>query len=223
VVRDEGAIGDGRLGGADVHAVVERHGVHAHDLGVEARCKIERQPALARTGRPGENQNIAERIGAAHASDCTHRQAVMPSIVVCHSYRVDPAVLLDFFRRPANLAALAPAELNLVLVEAPLVVEIGSRFVVDVRRWGVRQRIVTEVVSLDDRSIREEQRKGPFRAWTTDRTFRSVEDGAEVHEQVAFEPPGGMLGMVLTAARIEADLRAALAYRHARLLERLGG
>ena len=54
VVRDAAALGDGELGGADVHAAVQLHGVGVHDLAAEAFGDVERQLRLAGAGRPDD-------------------------------------------------------------------------------------------------------------------------------------------------------------------------
>jgi ligand-binding SRPBCC domain-containing protein len=108
----------------------------------------------------------------------------------------------------------------LQLLDAPDVVVAGSRIVVQVRRWGISQRIVTEVVELvENTRIVEEQRQGPFRSWRREQHFGEDHAETEVAEKIAFEPPGGMLGLVLTAARIEEDLRLAYSFREERVKE----
>ena len=62
VVRDRGAVGGARLGGADVHAAVDERRIDADDLdGVarrERRCDGERCGALAGRGRSGEAEAV---------------------------------------------------------------------------------------------------------------------------------------------------------------------
>jgi ligand-binding SRPBCC domain-containing protein len=144
----------------------------------------------------------------------------MPIVRVTQRFPFPLALVVDFFRRPAQVVAVAPAEFGLRLVEAPAVVEVGSHIVVEARRWGIRQRIVTEVTQLDGQTIVEEQRSGPFRQWRHTRTFAApAVDQTEVEEAIDFEPPGGLLGLTLTAMRIETDLRSALAARHPLVME----
>jgi ligand-binding SRPBCC domain-containing protein len=146
----------------------------------------------------------------------------MPVVRITQRFPYPQARVVDFFRRPANVVAVAPVGLQLRLVEAPAVVAVGSRIVVDARRWGIRQRVVTEVVRLDEETIVEEQRSGPFRRWLHTRRFRAITpDETELEEEIDFEPPGGMLGLVMTAERVEGDLLAALRSRHPLVLETL--
>jgi ligand-binding SRPBCC domain-containing protein len=128
------------------------------------------------------------------------------------------AVVFDFFLRPGNMIALAPPQFGLTLVEAPQVVELGSRIVVQARRWGLSQRLITEVVQLHEPSaLIEEQRQGPFRSWRHERHFKEMGAETEVSERIHYEPPGGILGLLLTARAIEADLALAYTERPERL------
>src|SRR5262249_49486251 len=74
VMANASALFPGGLGGADVHAAIERHGVHADDLGVESGSQLQGQAALARAGRAGQNQNVVEHVGA-HAGDYSASRA----------------------------------------------------------------------------------------------------------------------------------------------------
>jgi ligand-binding SRPBCC domain-containing protein len=153
------------------------------------------------------------------------RRQIVPSYSIVQRFPFSPEVVFDFFRRPSRIVSIAPEDLGLHLLEGPEVMEVGSRIVVQVRRWGVSQRIVTEVVALEDgRSFVEEQRQGPFRAWRHEHRFTAL--GAaqtEVAERIDYELPGGLLGLMLTAARIEADLARSFAQRVPRVVEILAG
>ena len=61
VVRDPRALGRRRLGGADVHAAVERHRVGVDHLAAEPLGQVEREPGLARGGRPRRRRRSAGR------------------------------------------------------------------------------------------------------------------------------------------------------------------
>src|SRR5262249_23148340 len=50
MVRDLIALGESRLGSADIEAAIERHCVHCNDLGVQSRGEFERERRLARAG-----------------------------------------------------------------------------------------------------------------------------------------------------------------------------
>jgi ligand-binding SRPBCC domain-containing protein len=139
-------------------------------------------------------------------------------VEVVEVYPLPPAEVFAFFARPANVIAAAPEGAGLRLVA-----EGKGEYTVEARRWGLVVRIVTEVVERrDGELIVERQRRGPFASWRLTRTFRAVEGGAELREVVEFEPPGGLLGLTLTAVRAEAELREAYRGRPERVLALLG-
>jgi len=130
--------------------------------------------------------------------------------------------VFEFFLRPANLLRANPPDLNLQLVEAPLVVQLGSRIVLQARRFGVAQRLVSEVTAWQLQALLvDEQREGPFRKWVQTHRFEGVGAGTRLTYQVDYEPPGGMLGLVLNARAIDKELQTIGAFRAVKLAELL--
>src|SRR5262249_41163054 len=135
-----------------------------------------------------------------------------------------PDEVFDFFVRPANLLAASPPELHLRLDEAPERLCLGARVVVRGRRWGVPHRAVTEVTLFEPGVVFvEEQRDGPFRRWVPTPRFEGAGGGGRVPDRIDFEPPGGILGLTVTAGFVPRDLEWAFEYRKKRLSEMLGG
>ncbi len=128
-----------------------------------------------------------------------------------------------FFITPANLVKVSPPELHMKLTEGPERLTLGSRVTLDGRRWGIPQRIVSEVIAFQPGvTFTDAQIKGPFRKWVHTHTFAIVPGGTEVRDRIEYEPPGGMLGLVATVARIEADLKWVFAFRQQELARLLG-
>lgn len=128
--------------------------------------------------------------------------------------------LFAFFTKPANLLQLASPEMNLTLLAGPSVIEKGSRLSWQAKRWGVSQKLIQEVtVLITDQKIVIEQKQGPFGHWIHGHTFQSTEAGALVVESIDFSAPGGMLGFMLTADKIRADLEKLNVFREKKLRE----
>jgi ligand-binding SRPBCC domain-containing protein len=128
-----------------------------------------------------------------------------------------------FFRRPANLLRVSPPELQLKLVEAPESLEVGSRIVLVGQRLGFKQQLVNVVTALEpNRLIQDEQQEGPFGKWSHQHHFEAIPGGTRVRDVIEFEPPGGLLGLVLKVGVIERDLRAMFDHRQEKLREFLG-
>jgi ligand-binding SRPBCC domain-containing protein len=126
--------------------------------------------------------------------------------------------VFDFFTRPSAHLLVVPPELHLRLEEAPERLSLGARVVVRGRRWGVPHRAVTEVTLFEpNTAFVQEQREGTLRRWVHTYRFEAaqVQGGVRVSEHIDFEPPGGILGLTVTAAMILRDLEWIYAYRKA--------
>jgi ligand-binding SRPBCC domain-containing protein len=148
----------------------------------------------------------------------------MPVFEVSQTFPGRPEDVFDFFTCPANLLAASPPELHLRLEEAPERLGLGARVRVRGRRWGVPHRVVSEVTVFEPGvQFVEEQRQGPFRRWVHTHRFEALAGGGVcVRDHIDFEPPGGILGLTVTAAFVLRDLKRAFAYRHQKLAEKLG-
>jgi len=133
------------------------------------------------------------------------------------------ADVFDFFLQPANLLRVSPPELHLQLVDPPERLQLGSRVTLKGRRWGIPQRITSEVTALEPNVLFvDEQREGPFRKWSHTHRFTSIPEGTQVQDIIDFEAPGGILGLIVSDMFILRDLEKVFAYRAARLRELLG-
>jgi ligand-binding SRPBCC domain-containing protein len=130
------------------------------------------------------------------------------------------ADLFAFLTRPKNLLELAPADLRLELVGAPDLLQAGSKIVWKGRRWGISVQLTHEVITFDpDRLIVFEQKQGPFARWVHANYFEKHDDHTKIVEKIEFDPPGGLLGYVLTADKIRGDIEKLTAYREKKLKE----
>jgi uncharacterized protein len=148
----------------------------------------------------------------------------MPRFVATVALSAPVAQVFDFFRKPANLLRVSPPDLHLQLEEAPAELRLGSRLTVVSRRWGLRYRSVTEVTAFaPDASFVEEQQEGAFRRWHYTHRFEAIpDDGTRVTDEIEYEAPGGLLGLLLTPAAVEGELNEYFRYRNDRLAEILG-
>jgi ligand-binding SRPBCC domain-containing protein len=104
--------------------------------------------------------------------------------------------------------------LNLRLVAAPARAEVGSRITIEGRNLGMRHRLTTIITALQPHElVAEEQVEGPFRRYRHERRLREVPGGVLLAEFIDYEPPGGMLGLLLTKSRLEQYVRELYDYR----------
>jgi ligand-binding SRPBCC domain-containing protein len=133
------------------------------------------------------------------------------------------AEVFEFFLQPANLLRVTPPELHLQLVDPPERFQLGSRITLKGRRWGIPQRLTSEIVTFEVNALFvDEQRSGPFRKWIHTHGFTALPEGTQVHDTIEFEAPGGLLGLVVTETFILKDLEKMFAFRAEKLRELLG-
>jgi ligand-binding SRPBCC domain-containing protein len=69
----------------------------------------------------------------------------------------------------------------------------------------------------------EEQKEGAFRKWVHSHQFEATANaGTHVVDEIDYEPPGGMLGLLLTAGAVERELNEFFRYRNEQLTGTLG-
>lgn len=147
----------------------------------------------------------------------------MPQFQSTQTFPRPLAEVFAFFQRLANLELITPPELNLRVEEGPDLLQLGSRLRLRARRWGVPQVILSEIVAFEPNvSFTDRQIEGPFRQWSHTHRFEEVPEGTRVTDVIEYEPPGGLLGLVVSAGMIDRDLTWIFDYRRRKLAELLG-
>jgi ligand-binding SRPBCC domain-containing protein len=129
-----------------------------------------------------------------------------------------------FFADPENLARVSPPELRLRLVAPAATLQAGA--VLDFRaRWlGVPLRWRTYIRECDPpHRFVDVQVRGPWARWEHRHLFLDGDGGTWMEDRVTYRLPLGPLGRTLHAALVHRQLRAAWAFRQARLAELFGG
>ncbi len=167
-----------------------------------------------------------------HSSLCYHKprwsfkpkgglDMAQHSVTISIAKPVDAVFL--FFTMPTNLLKLAPPDLHIELVEGPVILQLGSRVKWKGRRWGVAQTMIQEVTSFEPgKLIVEEQKQGPLAKLIHARHFSASQTGTLIREDIQFEPPGGLLGRLVTADFVRKDLEKLIAFRETKLRELFG-
>jgi ligand-binding SRPBCC domain-containing protein len=133
-----------------------------------------------------------------------------------------PAAVFEFLCKPANLIAVTPPDLNMSLVEAPQRLSLGAKMVLQSRRWGFSQRIVSVITAFEPNALMvDEQKEGPFKKWVHSHRLEAIPEGTRMLDRVEYEAPGGLLGLVFTTDAIEGELQELFAYRTEKFRELL--
>jgi ligand-binding SRPBCC domain-containing protein len=130
--------------------------------------------------------------------------------------------VFDFFTVPANWVRIAPPDAHLKLLDGPERLKLGSSFTCATKHLGLTQRLVIEVAELQPaKALTLRQRQGPLKKWVHATLFAETAEGTELQDRVEFEPPGGILGLFVTARFIESNLRSSFAHREKKLRDLL--
>jgi ligand-binding SRPBCC domain-containing protein len=122
-----------------------------------------------------------------------------------------------FFSDPRNLEKVTPASMNFT-VKSKLPAEVYPGLMIEYTvspLLGIPLTWLTEIVQVDppDRFV-DEQRRGPYRLWRHEHTFRALPDGGtEVHDLVTYVPPFGPLGALLNRLVVRPQLEQIFNYR----------
>jgi ligand-binding SRPBCC domain-containing protein len=151
--------------------------------------------------------------------------AFMPRFETVENLTAPLSRVFDFFSRPVNLIEISPPELHFQLESGPEQLQLGARFTLRGRRWGLSQRMVSEVTVWEpEERFVDEQREGPFKQWVHTHCFEALPDGGtRLTDRIDYETPGGLLGFILTTAAVERELKWIFAYRCEKLTGLLNG
>jgi ligand-binding SRPBCC domain-containing protein len=125
----------------------------------------------------------------------------------------------DFFIRPANAVKLSPPNMGLQFLNAPEVLSAGSRLEFKIQGFGQVQTLVHEITQfVQPTHFVEEQVEGIFQQWVHEHLFELTAAGeVQVTDRIAFEPPSGLLGLILSRSRIQDHLEEGFYHRHEKL------
>lgn len=118
--------------------------------------------------------------------------------------KASPKQVFDFILSPANLQAIAPPESNFVYVDPPQLIVLGTHLLCKIQAYGMVQQMKYEIVEMDPPNrYREQLVEGALKMWQHDYIVDPASDGeAVLINRIEFEPPGGMMGLIVTSDRI---------------------
>lgn len=127
--------------------------------------------------------------------------------------------VFSFLLQPARLIQISPPEMGLKFVDAPERLQMGDTFRFMVQTMGQVQTITHRITAYEDPSLFvEELIEGPLPLWVHTHSFVSL-DGSRtmIQDRIEFQPPGGLIGLLLTESRILDHLDDAFHHRYQQL------
>ena len=138
----------------------------------------------------------------------------MPQFESRTELNASPDKVFEYIRSPANLQAIAPPETQFVYVQPPQLIELGSRLVCKVSAYGMIQQMSYEIVELvSPERYREKMVEGPLQMWLHDYFVEPSANGVTLVNRIEFEPPAGMMGLIVNSRRIMEALEDGFDYR----------
>ena len=139
----------------------------------------------------------------------------MPESLSSSILKCSAAELRAFLGRTANLPQISDPDLELEILSAPEIVTLGQRIEFRITAYGFKQRATHEYVTVEELQITEDQVEGPLRAWKHAQQIEIIgASQCRLIDRVEFEPPGGMLGYLLTEDKVLAAIQDGMQIRY---------
>lgn len=147
----------------------------------------------------------------------------MPEVVCSTDLNCSVATLREYLGKTSNLKNITNPDMNLKIVSADDVIQEGSEIEFQVSTYGIKQTMKHRYTKVTDTLIQSEQLEGPTRNWIHQVIIEQAGDEAcKLTDQIEFEPPGGMMGFVMTEAKIRESILEGMESRYECLAEILG-
>lgn len=144
----------------------------------------------------------------------------MPTTRTSVTLKCGPQTLRDFLGATANLPAISDPDLQLKVVEADEIVTADGVITFQISAYGLKQTMQHRYIEVTASRIVAEQIEGPTRSWTHRQILEDNGDGTcTLIDEIEFEPPGGMLGFVMTADKIRESIEDGMEFRYDALQE----
>jgi ligand-binding SRPBCC domain-containing protein len=130
--------------------------------------------------------------------------------------------LFSFFSQAENLQQITPPWLRFkILTPLPVTMHAGTLIDYRLRLYGVPLYWQTEITVWEPpfRFI-DSQIKGPYKSWIHTHTFRALDDGCLMEDNVQYQLYGGMLGSLINGLLVKRDIEKIFDYRR-EMIEKL--
>lgn len=132
--------------------------------------------------------------------------------------------LFNFILVPANLQAISPPELDFYFVSAPDVISLGSHLTCRVQSFGGVKELEYVIAEFEaGKRYREEMIRGPFSRWIHDYIVEALDGNrSRLVNRIEFDTPGGIMGLLMTPAKVLESLDDGFTHRQKVLKKQFG-
>ncbi len=130
--------------------------------------------------------------------------------------------VFEFFSRPENLARITPPSMGFeILTPSPIDMRAGALIDYTVRAFGVPVRWTSSIAAFDppNRFV-DLQLRGPYSFWHHTHTFKAVDGGTRISDEVRYALPFGPLARLVHMLFVKRQLERIFDFREA-AVERL--
>ncbi len=129
-----------------------------------------------------------------------------------------------FLRQPGNFLKLFPEDVTKNLdMKLPDTLAKGAILELNLNVMGNQFHIIHEIIDFaENEKIVAQQVKGPFKLWIHQQLFTNApQDETLLKNVIQFEPPGGLMGFIVTRKLITEQLTKWIGHGHELLRESL--
>lgn len=144
----------------------------------------------------------------------------MPEAVCSTSLKCPASTLRDYLGQTSNLKHITDPDMHLRIVQADEIIKEGSEIEFQVSTYGIKQSMKHRYTSVTESLIQSEQIEGPTRNWIHQVIIEETGDSTcKLTDRIEFEPPGGMMGFVMTEAKIRESILEGMEFRYEALAD----
>jgi len=149
-----------------------------------------------------------------------HGQSLMPTVDYETHLNCSPAGLFDFLSHIANVPKVTDPNIGITFTSAPDVIEQGSRLDFQIITFGQIVKSTHQIIEFErPRLVVEQQVLGPMKSWVHRHEYSATPEGVLMRDQVDFQLPGGLIGLLLSESKVRDHLEDGFFYREQRLRE----
>ncbi len=130
-------------------------------------------------------------------------------------------IIFDFFKSEKNLEEITPSQLGFkVISKSTEEIQKGTEIVYKLKIHGISVKWITLIKEFDeDDFFIDTQKKGPYKRWHHEHTFKSLGQGTLVKDRVIFKLPFYPLGALFAGWFVKKDVEKIFLYRKTKMHE----